>query len=389
MKRRLRGLKLGLVLCIIMGIAITSYGDLEEEKEKKDQMEQELKDTEAYLESLNDLKSNSEQYIAAIDKRLGGLAMNIYSLQQQAAAKQAEIDEKIAAIGVKETEIEEQYESMALRIQYMYENGDYEYASMILGSQDMSDLINRATYISELTQYDRQMLVEMQETKASLEEQKKTLEASKTELDGLVAEALAEQYAQETLIENKRAEVENYKNEISGTSVAIQDIMDGIKDQEELIKQLEEYERQQALQNQQNVIYDGGRLQWPLPGYSRLSSVFGSRDDPLNPGTSRYHYGIDIPAPTGTTICAAYSGRVAWAYYHYSAGNWIGVDHGNGVITVYMHMSGFLVSPGDYVNTGDPIGLVGSTGGSTGPHLHFGVSINGTYQNPLDYVIIP
>jgi murein DD-endopeptidase MepM/ murein hydrolase activator NlpD len=390
MKKKFRGLKLGLMLCLVVGIACTSFGDLQEEEEKKEQMEQELKDTTTYLESLNALKGDSEAYIQALDSQLGKIAMNIYDLQQQAVAKQVEIDEKSAAIAAKEIEIDGQYSDMALRIQYMYENGDAQYASMILDSSDISDLLNRATYIAELTQYDRNMLEELKASKAELETQKTELEAGKTELEGLLAEAVAEQQAHENILAAKQSEIETYKNEIYDANLTVEDLLDGIKDQEILIEQIKEYNRQQALlQQQQNVIYDGGRLQWPLPGISRISSYFGNRDDPLNPGTARYHYGIDIPAVTGTTIYAAYSGRVAWASYHYSAGNWIGIDHGNGVMTVYMHMSGFLVSAGDYVNTGDPIGLVGSTGGSTGPHLHFGVSINGTYQNPLDYVIIP
>ena len=103
-------------------------------------------------------------------------------------------------------------------------------------------------------------------------------------------------------------------------------------------------------------------------------------------GIERFHNGIDIPAPTGTPIMAVSGGQVAWSYLSSSAGNWIGIDHGNGTYSVYMHMSSRLVKEGDYVTTGQIIGLVGSTGRSTGPHLHLSIRVDGNYVNPLNYV---
>lgn len=106
-------------------------------------------------------------------------------------------------------------------------------------------------------------------------------------------------------------------------------------------------------------------------------------------GASDYHKGVDIGAASGTPIYAAAGGTVVISTYHYSAGNYILINHGGGVYTVYMHCSKLLVDVGDKVNQGDKIGLVGSTGYSTGPHLHFGVRINGTYYDPLNYVVVP
>ena len=146
-------------------------------------------------------------------------------------------------------------------------------------------------------------------------------------------------------------------------------------------------ERKRKLQGI-TLTYDGGRLEWPLPGYSRISSDFGTRVHPIT-GITHTHSGIDLPAPTGTPIYAAYDGQVAWSNYNWSAGNWVGIDHGNGLYTVYMHMSKLLVSEGQYVKKGDLIGLVGSTGSSTGPHLHFSIRLNGAYVDPKQYVVIP
>ena len=135
----------------------------------------------------------------------------------------------------------------------------------------------------------------------------------------------------------------------------------------------------------QNTVNSATGYIWPLPGYSTVSSDFGYRSDPFT-GKQSYHSGIDIPAPAGTRIVAAASGQVAWANYSTTAGNWIGIDHGNGVYTVYMHCSALIVSAGQNVSAGDVIGLVGTTGSSTGNHLHFSVRLNGAYVSPWNYV---
>ena len=377
-------LKTFILIFVVVAFAVPIYGDLQEEKDKKAEMEKELKDTESYLSSLENLKSDSEAYIAAIDKRVGELASNIYSLEQQAAEKQSEIDAKEVEIQNKEAEIDKQYEDMAVRIQYMYENGNAQSATMILQSADMEELLNRANYITELTQYDRDMLNELEASKAELDIQKTELQSALNELNSVLNETKSEQQAQQTLMSNKKTELDAYYNKIYGTNSQIQALEEDIAAQEELIKELEEIERKRKLQNLQ-LTYNGGQLLWPLPGYSYISSPFGYRVHPIT-GVSHLHSGIDIPAPLGTPIYAAYDGQVAWANYNWSAGNWIGIDHGNGLYTIYMHMSAFKVEEGTYVKKGDLIGLVGSTGSSTGPHLHFTVRLNGSYVEPLSYV---
>lgn len=129
-------------------------------------------------------------------------------------------------------------------------------------------------------------------------------------------------------------------------------------------------------------------FQWPIPASSRITSPFGNRKAPL-PGMSDFHKGVDVGAKTGTKIYAAAAGTVVISQYNYSAGNYIMISHGDGIYTVYMHCSKLLVEVGDKVEQGDNIGLVGSTGYSTAPHLHFGVRVNGEYKDPLNYVSVP
>ena len=393
------------VLAMTILLATNSYAtdSIDEAKKKKEEMEQKLKDTEAAIKSLESIKNQSEQYINKMDTYITNLTNNIYSLQQQSNDKQAEIDAKQAEIDAKldeiadmEEAINSQYADMKLRIQYMYENGEVSYISMFFESEDMSDMLNRAEYLSDITEHDRKMLdkleedmVTLRDMEAALEEQKSVLSAQKEELEQMVAETKAEQDAVEVLVESKKEQLEATENSLSEQEKAEAQYKKEIAEQEAIIKELEEIERKrQEAANSVKLTYDGGKLIWPLPGYSYISSAFGYRIHPKY-GYKHLHSGIDIPAPAGTNILCAYKGQVAWAGYNWSAGNWVGVDHGNGLYTIYMHMSKILVTEGQMLNQGDVVGLVGTTGSSTGNHLHFSVRINGTYVQPLDYVTRP
>ena len=222
-------------------------------------------------------------------------------------------------------------------------------------------------------------------------------------------------------LDAKEKEMEEYNNLIAAGKKSKDNIDDEISNQKQVIQEMESIEKAReeaarkaalAAQNAnkstgqssastgvtktnpntdsnagstQNTVNSATGYIWPLPGYSTVSSDFGYRSDPFT-GKQSYHSGIDIPAPAGTRIVAAASGQVAWANYSTTAGNWIGIDHGNGVYTVYMHCSALIVSAGQNVSAGDVIGLVGTTGSSTGNHLHFSVRLNGAYVSPWNYV---
>ena len=362
---------------------------LEEEKKKQEEMQKELKDTQAYLEELERLKGNTEAYIKELDVRLNQLTDNIYSLERSIDAKKAEIEAIKLDIVKAKADINSQYAAMKLRIKYMYENADNSYVAIILGSENMSELLTRAEYLSKITAYDRKQLEKLQKSKEDLDARESALVAEEAELEALHEEAAAEQKATEELIAAKKDTIDGYKDEISGQEDAMKELEEEIAAQKAIVAELEEIERkrkEEALKNQLNLTYDGGQMKWPLPGYSTISSYFGYRSNPFGGSGQEFHGGIDIPAPRGTNIVAAYDGQVAWSAYSSSAGNWVGIDHGNGIYTVYMHMSSRSVNEGDMVKKGDLIGLVGSTGRSTGNHLHFAVRQDGEYVNPLNWV---
>lgn len=391
--------------CLSGALVEEKYGaNLDDEKKKQEEMQNELKDTQSLLKKLEGLKGDTEEYISTLDTRLNELADNIYSMEQSVVAQKQSVEaQKVAieetklSIANAQAEIEVQYEAMKLRIQYMYENGEFSYMAMLFSAENMADMLNKAEYLGQITAYDREQLDKYKQAKAELdakeiklEQELTALEETLAELEATLAEIEAEEAATETLMAAKKTELAEHIHDIESTEQDIEDMESDLETQKAIVAELEEIERkrkeQEALNALNKLTYDGGTMTWPLPGYSTLSSYFGTRPNPFGQPTQEYHSGIDIPAPKGTKIVAAYDGEVAWSYYSNSAGNWVGIDHGDGIYTVYMHMSKRLVSEGDKVKKGDVIGLVGTTGRSTGNHLHFGVRKNGQYVDPLDWV---
>ena len=393
-KKMMRLLRLLVVTSVVIYVSLSlvrqNYAaSIEEEKKKQEEMQKELKNTEKYLKELESLKGNTQAYIKELDVRLNQLTDNINEIESQISVKKGEIEATKLDIEKAKEDINSRYESMKLRIQYMYENGESSYIDMILGSQNKNELFTRAEYLSKITAYDREQLEKLQLAKEELDAKEATLIAEEAELEGLLSEAQAEQNATEDLIAAKRDVVAGYASNISDAEAEKKNLLEDIETQKAIIAELEEIERkrrEEALKNQLNLTYDGGKMTWPVPGYSRISSYYGTRPDPFGSPTQEFHSGIDIPAPRGVNIISAYDGEVAWSYYSNSAGNWVGVDHGDGIYTVYMHMSKRLVSEGDKVKKGDVLGLVGTTGRSTGNHLHFAVRQNGSYVDPLKWV---
>lgn len=411
--------------------------ELEEAKEQAQELENQLND-------LNNDISDTKSYINEVDGWISDVTLQIYNLNQSIDAKQAEIDAKQAQIdetlaaieavkaNIAQTEINladaqqteaDQYDSMKLRIQYMYENGDESFLDILFSSDSMVDFLNNAEYISEISKYDRQKLIEYGETKeqvsayltdlenqnseleaqdalyetqlAELEEQKAVLDSNKAE-----QEVLQATYTQ--LYDSKNRELSNLESEQSSTEelkrLAEQEVEEQKKFVEEARAQYAAWLAEQARLNQDADAAVAAKLAeinvtgftWPVPGYNRITSQFGMRIHPIL-GYEKLHDGMDIAGAgiNGTPIHAAYGGTVVLAESYWGYGNCVKIDHGGGVVTLYAHASAILVSVGQQVNAGDTIALVGSTGNSTAPHLHFSIIIKGEFVNPQDYITVP
>lgn len=284
---------------------------------------------------------------------------------------------------------------MKLRIQYMYENGNVSFADSIMTSKNASQLLNRAEYASQIATYDRKMLKEYQATREKINQKEQDLETEHSNLLALQESTEAKQASVKELMSSKQKELTSYNSQIGAAQSSIDQYNADIKAQENQMKAIEaEMKRKEeearkkaeAQKKTYNVTNLGNiSFKWPCPSSGRITSGFGGRKSPTK-GASSNHQGIDISASTGASIVAAADGTVVIATYSYSAGNYIMIDHGGGVSTVYMHCSQLLASQGQKVKKGQTIARVGSTGYSTGSHLHFGVRSGGSYVNPSKYV---
>ena len=397
-------LSFALVLATPLSAQATKSG-LSDAKSKQTALEAEKKKTEQELKNLEGLKSDTTAYVKKLDSSLESIGNELSKLNDDIDAKEKQIDTTKQELSeAKETE-KSQYESMKLRIKYMYEKGDSTYVDLLMEAGSLSELLSKAEYITKISSYDRQKLDEYAATKEKIAEKEKALEGEHAELLTLQDETEAKQASVEKLLAAKQTELRNYETKIASAEGQISEYAKSIEAQENQIKSIEaEIKRKEeearkkaeeekkkaaaankAAQTYKTVSLGDISFTWPCPASGRITSGFGSRKSPTK-GASSNHQGIDISAPTGTSIVAAAAGEVVIATYSSSAGNYVMISHGGGVYTVYMHASSLLVSQGQSVKKGQTIAKVGSTGYSTGSHLHFGVRVNGSYVNPTKYV---
>lgn len=355
--------------------------------DKIEEIKDNISDVKSKISQLEKSKSNLQSYINQLDKEAESLSGQIKELEGQIEEKQADIAVQEEELQAAQATADEQYENMKIRIQYMYENGSISYLEALLTSKSISEMLNRIDYIAQMSQYDRDMLDEFIATKEAIAEYKAQLELEKEELE-ILSDGLEEQKeAVDLLISTKTKEIAQYQSQIDEASGDAKDYQAQLLQQEKALEQVEDAIAAAAAAAAAGADGDGGAsgFAWPCPASRRITSYFGPRTAPVA-GASTYHKGIDIGASTGSAIVASASGVVTTATYSSSAGNYIVISHGSGMATVYMHCSALYVSVGQQVSKGDTIGAVGSTGYSTGPHLHFGIIKNGSYVDPLGYV---
>lgn len=387
-----------LAFCLIVLFAFPVYAtktDVNDAKKKASSLEEEKKKVESTLRDLEEYKQDTVSYVRKLDSSLESLNQELSVLEAQIAAKEADIEQTKQELEEAKTVETDQYESMKLRIKYMYEKGETSYIDLLFQAEDISQLLNRAEYIAQITEYDKHKMDEYIAIKEKIVLDEARLEEEHTQLLGFQATTESKHASAEQLLNEKSKELKNYETKIATAEGQISEYEKDIKAQEDNIKRIEaeikrkEEEARKAAEaagKKYNTASIGNiKFTWPCPSSSRVTSNFGGRSSPTE-GASSNHQGMDIGAPTGTSIVAAAAGEVIISTYSYSAGNYIMINHGGGVYTVYMHCSQLLASEGAQVTQGQVIAKVGSTGVSTGAHLHFGIRVNGSYINPAKYV---
>lgn len=346
-------------------------------------------DIEKLKKELEQSKNDLTAYVTQLDQQLSVIQDKIKQYNTLITEKEKEIEETSLELEEAVRQQEEQYEAMKKRIKFMYEKGDTFYLELLLTSGGFADMTNKADYIESLSRYDRNKLEEYVATKELVQLCKEELEAEKEVLAEAKIAVEEEEASVSALIDEKEQQIKTVTSDISTKEAAIKEYEAMIAQENAEIAALEkavaEERARLEAENAQARIYNGGMFAWPCPGYKRISDEYGNRMHPIL-GIQKFHNGLDMAAPGGTPILAAYDGDVVGAAYNNSMGNYIMIDHGSGLYTIYMHCSALYVSKGQTVTKGQNIAAVGSTGRSTGNHLHFSVRLNGNYVNPWNYL---
>jgi len=413
-KKSLRSVFCALLAAAALAAALpahaVSQAEIDDLQKKLDALEQQAQEQQ---DVINDLTSQKARFITrklALDNKIEinrqmieliGEQIEIYD--EIIAEKQAELDKALE----KETA---QTELLRSRIRAMEENSTYSYASFIFDSSSVTELLSRIGDVNDIMHYDKTLEEEYMAAREDVESIKKSYEEARheqellqKELDTKQAELDAQVEAAYTMI----ADIETLSDDAQAEYDAIAE--EEAKAEETLQEAIRKRAAEQAKYNQNNNSNNGGggnsggsggnsgggssgggsatslsNLQWPVPSCTLITSRFGYRVAPTT-GASTYHGGLDIGAGMGASIVAAGAGDVIYAGANGGYGNCVMIDHGNGVVTVYAHMSSIGVSYGQYVTAGQYVGAVGSTGVSTGPHCHFEIRINGAQTDPAAY----
>lgn len=414
-KKSLRSVFCALLAAAALAASLPAYAvsqaEIDDLQKKLDALEQQAQEQQ---DVINDLTSQKARFITrklALDNKIEinrqmieliGEQIEIYD--EIIAEKQAELDKALE----KETA---QTELLRSRIRAMEENSTYSYANFIFDSSSVTELLSRIGDVNDIMHYDKTLEEEYMAAREDVESIKKSYEEARheqellqKELDTKQAELDAQVEAAYTMI----ADIETLSDDAQAEYDAIAE--EEAKAEETLQEAIRKRAAEQAKYNQNNNSNNGGggnsggsggnsggggssgggsatslsNLQWPVPSCTLITSRFGYRVAPTT-GASTYHGGLDIGAGMGASIVAAGAGDVIYAGANGGYGNCVMIDHGNGVVTVYAHMSSIGVSYGQYVTAGQYVGAVGSTGVSTGPHCHFEIRINGAQTDPAAY----
>ena len=364
---------------VIVPASAVTQAEIDAMKEEANSLKQQQEEIQDQLDSLAADRENAmarktllEQQINATRAEISSIAAQIAKYDELIAQKQTELDEA-------EAEEQAQYELFCERVRYMEEQGEVSYWSILFSSKDFADLLDNAMMVEEIMDYDNQVMDQLIALREQIEQDKAELETARQEQQDAKAEQEAAQanlQAQESEVDALLSQISNQEDELEAREAQLRAASDAAT------AEIAAAERELAAQIA-NVPSESGFL-WPLPGRYNLSSLFGSRKHPIT-GKANNHTGIDIPASSGTSILAAKSGVVTTSTYNNSYGNYVVVSHSDGTSTLYAHMVRRNCSKGDTVSQGQVIGYVGTTGSSTGNHLHFEVRVNGSRVDPINY----
>ncbi len=347
---------------------------LQEKKDKKEDIENKLEDTKDERKVIEKESAKLQEELDLVKTKLDKLNKEINTLNKE----NKNIEEEILEV---EKVLEENYEIIRSIIKIQYEQKVGGYLSILLEAKDFGNLLRRLEVVSNLIKNNDETIREIKELQVELESKKETLTKQMDEIN-----------KNKIIVEEEKGRLDKLNKENKAKVRKLIKLQGELSSQIKLTeKEISELEsRGQEINNEivsssGGGSYNGSKMAWPVIGYTTLSSKFGYRIHPIS-GEKKLHTGIDIPAPAGTPVVAANSGTVIISRYDNSYGNMVAIDHGGGIVSFYAHNTERLVKVGDKVSKGQKISTVGTTGYSTGNHLHFEVKKNGTFVDPMNYL---
>ncbi|AOT71722.1 murein hydrolase activator EnvC family protein [Geosporobacter ferrireducens] len=348
--------------------------DVTNEQKRLEQLNKQLKNQQTKLVQNKNQEKNLNTQIKVLDEKIDSTEKEIGQISTDITLTQRKISETKTELQLAEASIDDKKDVLNARLRVMYKNGNVGYAEVLLDSANIVELFSKLDMVQKIFNHDVDLLKYMKQQRDAVEIKKKTLE---TQQSKMVAMAKNMEVKQRDL-EQSRGEISRAKAKLQQDNKQLEEQIDALnKEANQLIATIKK--------KQSKGEYVGGQMAWPAPGYTRVTSPFGNRIHPILK-TKKMHTGIDIGIPSGKNVVAALDGTVIHADWLGGYGKTVMIDHGGGIVTLYAHNSSLLVKENDKVKRGDTISKAGSTGMSTGPHLHFEVRKNGEYVDPLPWV---
>ena len=371
------------LICALLAAALLAGTAAADYKSDWEQAEQELAEEKEKYEQIESSKDKAQQQQQSLKNQQSIILDQISQSIEQISQKELEISNQEQVIAEKQAEIDERWGDFKERMQAMQVMHDSGAVAMITSAQSLYDLLTFSSTLQQISQKDTDVLEEMNAQKAQLEEEKRELEAAKADLESAKA-------ALEDKSDQLSANIQAQDATISQLDADAKAQQQVVEEKQKIADAAEAAYEQWVRQNASSgsgVCAEG--FIWPLPGAGRVTTEFGA-DQWVNGVFSSGHGGLDVAIAAGTPIYAAHNGAVAATTGHWTYGNVVMIDNGDGISTLYAHMlSPAIVAVGQTVTQGQVIGYVGSTGNSSGNHLHFEVRVNGVRQNPRNYVSPP